>query len=73
MAHVWDDVIHACENQRIFCDEDCVDEWLDRTGSQKGSVFDLATLWRLASHWYDGRLEQRLSPAGARRGCRLLP
>ena len=56
MAHVWDDVIHACENQRVFCDEDCVDDWLDRTGSQKGSVFGLDTLWRLASHWYDGRL-----------------
>ncbi|GAA1977883.1 organomercurial lyase [Microbacterium pumilum] len=58
MAHVWDDVIHACENQRIFCDEVCVDGWLGRTGSRKGSVFDIPTLWRLASHWYDGRLSR---------------
>jgi len=56
MAHVWDDVVHACENQRIFCDERCVDAWLARTGHEKGSVFDLATLWRLASGWYAGRL-----------------
>ena len=32
MAHVWDDVIHACEHQRIFCDEACVDRWLAETG-----------------------------------------
>lgn len=23
-----------------------------------GAVFDLATLWRLAAHWYDGRLDR---------------
>lgn len=56
MAHVWDDVVHACENQRIFCDVACVDAWLSRTGHAKGSVFDLQTLWRLASEWYAGRL-----------------
>lgn len=56
MAHVWDDVVHACENQRIFCDEACVDGWLARTGHEEGSVFDLATLWRLSSAWYAGRL-----------------
>lgn len=56
MAHVWDDVVHACENQRIFCDEACVDRWLDESGNERGAVFDLATLWRLASQWYAGRL-----------------
>jgi hypothetical protein len=56
MAQVWDDVIHTCENQRIFCDEDCVDRWLTKTGNERGAVFDLATLWRLASKWYAGRL-----------------
>ncbi len=25
MAHVWDDVVHACEHQRIFCSTACVD------------------------------------------------
>jgi hypothetical protein len=57
MAHVWDDVVHACENQRIFCDETCVQRWLEETGNERGAVFDLATLWRLASRWYAGRLE----------------
>ena len=57
MAHVWDDVIHACEHQRIFCDEACVETWLDDTGNERGAVFDLATLWRLASRWYTGRLD----------------
>jgi hypothetical protein len=56
MAHVWDDVVHACENQRIFCNEHCVDSWLEQTGSERGAVFDLDTLWRLASRWYAGRL-----------------
>ena len=34
----------------------CVDAWLARTGSTRGYLLDLPTLWRLASHWYDGRL-----------------
>ncbi|WP_106815790.1 organomercurial lyase [Microbacterium timonense] len=68
MAHVWDDVVHTCENQRIFCSEACVDEWLERSTSPRGDVFDLATLWRLASHWYSGRLEpgyRRREPTAA--------
>ena len=57
VPHIWDDVVHSCANQRLFCDEDCVEAWLARTGDERGHVLDLATLWRLASHWYDGRLE----------------
>ena len=57
MAQVWDDVVHACEHQRLFCDEACVDTWLDREGLPKGWVMDVPTLWRLAQHWYDGRLD----------------
>lgn len=57
VAHIWDDVVHACGHQRIFCAEACVARWLERTGHARGSVFDLATLWRLAAHWYDGRLD----------------
>lgn len=67
-AHIWDDVVHACSNQRIFCSTRCVDDWLERTGHERGSVFDLATLWRLAAHWYDGRLDSpytRREPAEA--------
>jgi hypothetical protein len=57
MAHVWDDVVHSCENQRIFCTEQCVERWLAETANERGAMFDLATLWRLASRWYAGRLD----------------
>lgn len=67
-AHMWDDVLHTCSNQRIFCSEDCVTSWLDRTATQRGYVMDLPTLWRLASGWYAGRLERgyvRREPSAA--------
>ncbi len=57
MRHVWDDVVHTCQNQRIFCDEVCVERWLRASGESRGDIFDLATLWRLASGWYAGRLD----------------
>ncbi|MFC7496259.1 MULTISPECIES: organomercurial lyase [unclassified Nocardioides] len=57
-SHMWDDVVHTCGNQRIFCSEHCVDAWLDRTGLARGYVMDLPTLWRLASEWYAGRLDR---------------
>ena len=60
--------MHTCANQRIFCSTACVDSWLGRTGSRRGDVLDLGTLWRLAAHWYDGRLERgyvRRDPAAA--------
>lgn len=69
VAHVWDDVIHTCEHQRIFCSPACVDEWLARTGNDRGYVMDLATLWRLAAHWYEGRLDspyRRREPSEAK-------
>ena len=56
MAQVWDDVVRACGNQRLFCSTDCVDRWLSGTGQARGRVMDLATLWRLAQGWYAGRL-----------------
>ncbi|MCB9424844.1 MAG: hypothetical protein H6527_07175 [Actinobacteria bacterium] len=68
VAYMWDDVVHTCGNQRIFCSEACVDAWLDRTGQQRGYVMDLPTLWRLASDWYTGRLDRgytRREPAEA--------
>jgi hypothetical protein len=48
-ARMWDDVVHTCRNQRLFCSPRCV-------GDRPGYVMDLGTLWRLAAHWYDGRL-----------------
>ena len=55
---MWDDVVDTCAHQRLFCGEGCVDAWLAREGRPRGDVLDLATLWRLAAHWYDGRLER---------------
>jgi hypothetical protein len=57
VARMWDDVVHTCGNQRLFCGQSCVDDWLARTGHEQGYVMGLAQLWQLASHWYDGRLE----------------
>jgi hypothetical protein len=68
MARVWDDVVTTCGNQRLFCSPACVDRWLTDTGHERGHVMDLATLWRLASGWYAGRLERgyrRRDPAQA--------
>jgi hypothetical protein len=68
MAHVWDDVVTTCGNQRLFCSPDCVERWLRSTGNRRGYVMDLGTLWRLASGWYAGRLApgyRRREPAEA--------
>jgi hypothetical protein len=68
VAHMWDDVVHTCGHQRIFCDETCVDTWLSVTGRDRGFVMDLTTLWRLARGWYAGRLDPgyvRREPAEA--------
>jgi hypothetical protein len=67
-AHIWDDVVHTCENQLLFCSNGCIDRWLADGGHSEGYRMDLATLWRLAAHWYDGRLERgyaRREPIGA--------
>lgn len=58
VARIWDDVVHACTHQRLFCSTGCVDAWLGRTGHERGYVMDLVTLWRLASGWYAGRLDR---------------
>jgi hypothetical protein len=67
-AAMWVDVVHTCAHQRLFCSPDCVDAWLEESGTERGYVLDLATLWRLAAHWYDGRLDRgyvRRDPATA--------
>lgn len=58
VAAMWDDIVRTCSNQRLFCSPACVDAWLARTGQDRGHVMDLATLWRFASRWYDGRLDR---------------
>jgi hypothetical protein len=58
VARMWDDVVHTCAHQRIFCSSQCVTDWLDATGNDRGYEMDLTTLWRLASGWYAGRLDR---------------
>lgn len=67
-AHLWDDVVFSCSNQRVFCDDTCLERWLAREGRQRGYATDLATVWRLARGWYAGRLDRgyaRREPAAA--------
>jgi hypothetical protein len=67
-SRMWDDVVHTCRNQRLYCSESCVSDWLAVTGHERGYVMDLGTLWKLAAHWYDGRLNRgytRRDPARA--------
>ncbi len=68
VARMWDDVVRTCAHQQIFCSPDCVDRWLARTDHDRGYVMGLDTLWHLAAHWYDGRLDlgyTRREPAAA--------
>ena len=58
----------TCSNQRIFCDDACIEEWLSRSGETPGYVMDLGVLWNLASDWYTGRLDspyERRDPRAA--------
>jgi hypothetical protein len=68
VARMWDDVVRTCGGQRLFCSPDCVAAWLTAAGQAEGYVMDLATLWRFASGWYEGRLDYgytRRDPATA--------
>jgi hypothetical protein len=68
MDEAWNDVVYTCSNQRLFCSEYCVQAWLASTGQAQGYIMNLATLWRLASDWYSGRLDspyQRKDPQSA--------
>jgi hypothetical protein len=68
-ARMWDDVVHTCSNQLLYCNDGCIDAWLERTGNEEGYRMDLETLWRLASGWYTGRLQhgyRRREPSDAR-------
>jgi hypothetical protein len=56
-ARIWPDAAHACENQLIYCSEECVEDWLARARYDRGYVMSLETLWRLSAHWYEGRLD----------------
>jgi hypothetical protein len=69
MPHVWNDVVHTCQHQRIYCNHDCLDSDLAaHHAADNGARFDIPTLWKLAQHWYAGRLDRgyrRRDPASA--------
>ena len=68
VPRIWDDVVHACGHQRLFCSRECVENWLAATDNDEGYVLDLPTLWRLARGWYTGRLDRgyvRRDPSSA--------
>lgn len=67
-ARMWDNVVHTCRHQRIFCSQQCVVGWAAGHGTKPGYVTDLGTLWRFASRWYEGRMDRgyvRRDPATA--------
>jgi hypothetical protein len=67
-SRMWDDVIHTCGNQRIFCDELCLKKWLKNSGNDYGYSMNLETLWNLSRSWYEGRLNyeyERREPSAA--------
>jgi hypothetical protein len=55
---MWDDVVHTCSNQVLFCGDGCIDTWLARAGQSEGYRMDLSTTWRFAAGWYAGRLDR---------------
>lgn len=57
MRQVWDDVLHTCGHQRIFCDRTCLESWLAEHNSAEGYAMSLQQLWQLAAGWYRGRLD----------------
>jgi hypothetical protein len=68
VARMWDDVVHTCAHQRMFCTDKCVDDWCAKNDHTRGFTVDLKTLWRLAQGWYAGRFERgyvRREPAAA--------
>lgn len=74
-TRMWDDVIHTCSNQLLFCDDACVDAWLGRHDHDEGYRMDLQTLWRFAAGWYEGRLDrgyERREPADAAKYLRRV-
>ncbi|MCE4025000.1 alkylmercury lyase family protein [Microbacterium sp. Au-Mic1] len=58
MHEVWDDVLRTCHHQQIFCSAECVRAWAAREEERIGEIFPIQQLWRLASEWYAGRLDE---------------
>lgn len=56
--HWWDNVIHACASFQPFESEAEIDPWCERHALPRGHAMTMDSLWRFASDWYGGYLEQ---------------
>jgi hypothetical protein len=54
----WNNVIHACATFQPFASEAEVASWCRRHALPRGYVMSLKTLWRFASDWYGGYLQE---------------
>jgi len=54
----WANVIHACASFQPFASEADVGPWCERHAIPRGEVMTLDALWRLASDWYGGCLDE---------------
>lgn len=58
IRHWWDNVIHSCASFQPFrCEED-VDDWCRRHAWTRGAVVPMEQMWRFASAWYGGYVEE---------------
>ncbi|SDG16470.1 Alkylmercury lyase [Sinosporangium album] len=58
----WDDVLLTCSNIRMFCSEEHLAAWADRTDRPIGRALAATTLWNLAQPWYGDRLDTGYRP-----------
>ena len=54
----WDNVIHACATFQPFASEAEVDPWCQSHALPRGYVMGIEALWRFASDWYGGYLQE---------------
>jgi len=58
VAQWWDNVIFACASFQPFADEADVAPWCARHAMPRGATMSLDALWRFASDWYGGCLQE---------------
>ena len=71
-ARMWDDVVYTCQNQRIFCSEDCVAIWLNESRHQRGSVLTCRRCGGSRGRFVRGPSRAWLCPPRAEHSRRLL-
>lgn len=54
----WHNVIHACASFQPFNTESDANDWCARHALPKGAIMTMPQLWRFASDWYGGYLQE---------------